>query len=363
MRSRSLGSSRPNTPGLASGGLRRSVEVSRQTPKTPEMSAAPATSAAYPTSTGSGAGGWGWGSVWNTASAALAQAKERVDEQVKNLPQIPQNEQARKWGEGMMDYVKQAQLDKIAQDLKTTSLSTLTGIMNVVAPPIAEHEVIQVTLSHDMEGYDGVETLVYRALARILEQVEGGDLVVNKGKESRPKDEKNRPRNLNAVEGLDAALKLSEAEINEQMKIQAETPSRASSGPVTYSPVYLRIQPYTSVVPSVAFKASDSPSTSDSTKQTLQFLLYLSDPGHQLVHTATTQSVPLSWITLWDLDDSESGTRKNGEWIEDVLVEALRVGVETIGQEYVVARMGWDAAVKASEGPVENAPLAETTAH
>lgn len=39
--------------------------------------------------------------------------------------------------------------------------------MNVVAPPIAEHEVIQVTLSHDMIGYDGVETLVYRGLARV----------------------------------------------------------------------------------------------------------------------------------------------------------------------------------------------------
>lgn len=41
--------------------------------------------------------------------------------------------------------------------------------MNVVAPPIVEHEVIQVTLSHDMIGYDGVESLVYRALARVSE--------------------------------------------------------------------------------------------------------------------------------------------------------------------------------------------------
>lgn len=46
-------------------------------------------------------------------------------------------------------------------------LSTLTDILNVVAPPISEHEVIQVWLSHDMQGYDGVETLAYRALARV----------------------------------------------------------------------------------------------------------------------------------------------------------------------------------------------------
>lgn len=46
-------------------------------------------------------------------------------------------------------------------------LSTLTDILNVVAPPISEHEVIQVWLSHDMRGYEGIESLVYRALARV----------------------------------------------------------------------------------------------------------------------------------------------------------------------------------------------------
>jgi hypothetical protein len=82
--------------------------------------------------------------------------------------------------------------------------------MNAVAPPIAEHEVIQVTLSHDMEGYDGIESVVYRAMAKVLEQVEGGDLVVNSGKESRPKDEAGGARELNAVDGLEAAIKLAE---------------------------------------------------------------------------------------------------------------------------------------------------------
>ena len=53
------------------------------------------------------------------------------------------------------------------QDFKRVGLSTLTDILNVVAPPISEHEVIKVWLSHDMKGYDGVESLVYRALARV----------------------------------------------------------------------------------------------------------------------------------------------------------------------------------------------------
>ena len=59
----------------------------------------------------SGSGAWGWGSVWSTASAAIQQAKTVVDEQVKHLPK---NEQARKWGENVMEYAKTAQLDKLS---------------------------------------------------------------------------------------------------------------------------------------------------------------------------------------------------------------------------------------------------------
>ena len=53
------------------------------------------------------------------------------------------------------------------EDFRRVGLSTLTDILNAVAPPISEHEVIQVWLSHDMEGYEGVESLAYRALARV----------------------------------------------------------------------------------------------------------------------------------------------------------------------------------------------------
>jgi hypothetical protein len=42
-----------------------------------------------------------------------------------------------------------------------------------------------------------------------LEQVEGGDLVVNKGTESKPKEDTNN-REINAVEGFEQALKLAQ---------------------------------------------------------------------------------------------------------------------------------------------------------
>ncbi|KAG6866817.1 hypothetical protein C0991_008753 [Blastosporella zonata] len=277
----------------------------------------------------SAGGAWGWGSVWSTASAAIQQAKTVVDEQVKALPH---NEHARKWGEGVIEYAKAAQLDKIGQDFKRVGLSTLTDILNVVAPPISEHEVIQIWLSHEMQGYNGVESLVYRALSRIMEQVEGGDLVVNRGDESRPKAT-GTERNFNTVEGYDAAYKLAQADIEELIKNNKKAvqpgPSTTHTQ-TTYSHVYLRVQPYYSTYDSSnATTVPDAPTISQT--HHLQFLLYLSDPEHQLTHLTITQAVPGKWLDIWD----------EFEWVEDLVAEALRVGVEVVGQEYLVARMGW----------------------
>ena len=49
------------------------------------------------------------------------------------------------------------------------------------------------------------------------------------------------------------------------------------------------------------------------------------------MHTTITQAVPGPWLDVWDEFD----------WVEDLVAEALRVGVEVVGQEYIVARMGW----------------------
>ncbi|KZT19374.1 hypothetical protein NEOLEDRAFT_1152010 [Neolentinus lepideus HHB14362 ss-1] len=286
----------------------------------------PKTEAQQPAGAPSG-GRWGWGSVWSSASAAIQQAKSVVDEQVKHIPL--DQEQARKWGEGMLEYAKSAQIDKIGQDFKRVGLSTLNDILNVVAPPISEHEVIQVWLSHDMQGYDGVESLVYRALARIMEQVDGGDLIVNRGDESKPKDTSaDSKRDLNVVEGLEAATKLAQANLEELMKhnsVKQPIQSTSIENPTTYSPVYLRIQPFVTTF--------QLPSATDQTSEPqLQFLLHFADPNHQLIHTTVTQIVPARWLELWDQYD----------WVEDTVAEILRVGVEVTGQEYVIARMGWD---------------------
>lgn len=124
-----VGTPTPLLPGAAplsrteSSSSRVSVGTSSRTDTTaPAQEALTLASASV-----SGGGGWGWGSVWSTASTALQQARSVVDEQVKNLPK---NEQARKWGEGVLEYAKNAQLDKLGASrcVSTLQLQTPTRI-------------------------------------------------------------------------------------------------------------------------------------------------------------------------------------------------------------------------------------------
>jgi len=232
---------------------------------------------------------------------------------------------------------KTAQFDKLGQDFKRVGLSTLTDILNVVAPPISEHEVIQIWLSHDMQGYEGVESLTYRALSRILEQVKGGDLVLNRGNEHRPKDS-NDARDLNAVDGYETALKVAQVNIDDLIKkhTQAIQTTRNQNLATTYSHVFLRIQPFYMTL-EVGPEATEP-------QQHLQFLMYLFDPAHRLTHTTITQVVPSIWLALWD----------EYEWVEDLVAESLRIGAEVLGQEYVVARMGWGGKEEHGKEEYEN---------
>jgi hypothetical protein len=112
--------------------------------------------------------------------------------------------------------------------------------------------------------------------------------------------------------------------------VQPPPTNNAAQNPTTHSYVYMRIQPFMTFLPTPQHAgAAESQSI---TQSTLQFILYLTDPEHQITHSSVTQTIPAKWLELWD----------SYEWVEDLVVEVIRVGVETIGQEYIVSRMGWD---------------------
>lgn len=91
-------------------------------------------------------GGWGWSSVWSSATAIAQQARTVAEEQVKTvsggapsltagigglggglMKALGENEQAKKWGEGVIQYAKAAQLDKLG-----TFRYTIPAVLSLV---------------------------------------------------------------------------------------------------------------------------------------------------------------------------------------------------------------------------------------
>ena len=122
-------------------------------------------------------------------------------------------------------------------------------------------------------------------------------------------------------------------------------PQQPSSvqNPTTTSYVYLCLQAFTST--------SIIPGPDSTESAHLQFILHLSDPVHNLSYTTVTQAIPEHWLKVWDEYD----------WVEDTVAETLRFGIEVVGQEYVVGRMGWIKGKKpAATTTVEDAVEADS---
>jgi hypothetical protein len=109
--------------------------------------------------------------------------------------------------------------------------------------------------------------------------------------------------------------------------------------PVTQSYIYLRVQPFTTSYVSRGVAADAGGVEHDK----LQFVLHLIDPGHSIVHSAVTQAIPAGWLAIWDQHN----------WVEDSVVDVLKVGVEVLGQEYIATRMSWTEAPAEAESEEE----------
>ncbi|PWZ00604.1 hypothetical protein BCV70DRAFT_160695 [Testicularia cyperi] len=307
-----------------------------------------ASSATASTGAAAGSGGWGsWGSSLFTQATKLAeQARQELE---KRAP--TQAEQARELGnkgwdlaKGVRGFVKEAGLEKWGEEVTKVGKRGWTDIVNAVAPPIAAHEIIEVTLSHDMIGYDGISDVTYQVLAKVMEQVDSSSseqqLVVNKAQVDTSSSHPRRSsgggsqgdapeRDLNAVEGFGPAFKMARANLDECIKRHEVAPppvksAQAAALPITTCPVFVRIQACLAPLP--GFENTDS---SDATKS-LFFLILLQDPQHGLSHKTVSQAVPTSWL--------EVGFEEN-EWVEESLVDVISNALSVIGQDYVQGRM------------------------
>ncbi|KAG9647195.1 hypothetical protein KCU95_g1756, partial [Aureobasidium melanogenum] len=348
----------------------------------------------------SSGGGWGFGgwgaSVFSAASAAVKQAEAAVKE-VRGNPEVL------KYAEQLRHNVNVESLKAYGGNVRNMALPTFTSLLETIAPPIAQHERLIIHTTHDLQAYPSLDPIIYEVFSRVMQQVEGGDLlVIQRGSESRQRGrsssevayrgnilgtgsgawtdgpwwrEQATQRSLGAVKGLTEGTKLCRANAEayatdffssrggiEEVAKQA-TQTLSESNPVRSSDIFLAIQPVTQSAAKELFAAGPKPDEPksdvvepDADEETTLFAIYLHDPIHSLSFSSLSQSFPAQWAQWLDasspnpedpdtLPDSireivESGGIDPREWVSEWIQDTLNLAIGVVAQRYVAKRMG-----------------------
>lgn len=287
-------------------------------------------------------------------------------------------------------------------NVRSLALPTFHSLIQTIAPPISAHERLQIHTTHDILGYPTLDPLIYTVFARVMSQVEGGDLlVIQRGSESRARDrstsdvgyrggvlgsgtgwtdgpwwrETSTKRDLGSVSGLVEGTKLARASAEayandffasrgglEEAAKQA-TQILSESNPVRSSDIFLAIQAITQPKAKELFAAGptnpsdenssgiEQPETED--EDTTAFAIFLHDPIHSLSFSTISQAFPAKWCAWLDessdapdaLPESireivEAGGIDPREWVAEWMEEVLTLAIGVVSQSYVAKRMG-----------------------
>ncbi|EPY50634.1 fungal protein [Schizosaccharomyces cryophilus OY26] len=243
-----------------------------------------------------------FGGLWSSASAAVRSAEQHV-RSMKNL------EETTHWDNHVRKMMDLNKLGDIGNGIRSKALPTLSNtfhnVMNVVAPPIQDHEILQVTVFHDLAGFSHVDRIIYDSFDNVMSQVEGGDLTVLLDKEAKVRSRtSDLYENFASCNGLLEAKKLAKENLAEPLqhakklvqeshsneKSAEENNQHAEGSSVRVTQLFLSIQAFTTKLKEI----SDT--------EQLCFLLYLKDVSHDLEFFTTSQPIPLEWHQ-WAVDD------------------------------------------------------------
>ncbi|CRG90243.1 Maintenance of telomere capping protein 1 [Talaromyces islandicus] len=314
----------------------------------------------------SAGGGW-WGGILSTASAAMKHAEAAVKE-------IQNNEEAQKWAEQVKGNV--GALRDFGGELRTLAMPTFTSLIHTLAPPISSHERLQIHITHDLSGYPSLDPLIYAIFARVMSQVEGGDLlVIQRGQESSPRRGSEfgfqvstagwhdgpwwrtvtpgNPRSISAVKGTTEGTKLARASAEsyaaeyfssrggvEEAAKQASA-VLSESNPVRSSDIFLAIQAISQTSAKDLFQAGPTAEKSstpggvvevaEASDEEILFAVYLHDPVHGIAFNAVSQAIPQKWVDWLDAPAPPAEDNNNPQVPRVTTPEAIAEIVESGG--------------------------------
>lgn len=353
------------TPGIVAAPVRPSPSenVSSLEPKSLENGPAPQEPATAPDESAEPVkdGAWGgWGNLFSTASKLADQARSEIGRRTAAVvPNMPLDKDAHpeqqifdlgnKFAQRVRGFVQQGGLEHIRSNITAAGLRGWNDIVNAVVLPMEAHDSLHITVSHDMIGYDGIETLAFKVLSRVLSQAEL-DISVSHdtsvpSQELDPASE--RRYNLNAADTREQGLQHAKEALH---RLCDSLPSTTDENDTSACPVILRIQPFYDQV--LAPGEDDLFTTVAQGKQkqsvgnahVLFFYVWWVDPKHKLSHVTQSQAVPSWWMSVSDAEN---------QWVELVLSDTLENAIATVSQDYIQRRRALFAEATAAAGAAD----------
>ena len=283
-------------------------------------------------------------------------------------------------------------------------MPTFANILHTLAPPISSHERLHIHTTHDLSGYPTLDPLIHSVFARVMSQVEGGDLVVmHRGADGpgRPRSASEPPawrdgpwwraatppRDMGVVKGLVEGTKLCRANAEgfaaeyfaarggiEGARKRATEPL-SEENPVRTSDLFLAVQAVGMAADDALFargtaaekeRADAVVAEQAPGDELVAFAVFILDPVHEIEFPALSQAFPARWARWLDApapltptsdDDEEQGEEVSEtpeeireiieaggvdprEWISEWVEETLGLAVGIVAQRYVARRMG-----------------------
>ncbi|KAF9305895.1 hypothetical protein BGZ74_008458 [Mortierella antarctica] len=269
------------------------------------------------------------GSLWSTASEAVKTTQTAVQSSVKATRE---SQASKNLQERVKGIVNAENIGKIGSDLK----SLTSTVLDAIALPITEHEVVEIWLAHDMVGYVGLEALVNRSFAKVMEQTAASEVVVHKGDGTHSEDVDPEDRQLNACDGYEQAVKLAKANIEHLVKThynpekqQREPPEVKTGTSTIVFPVFMAIQPCRVPRPSIQQHQQQQGVIVQDKDLYFCYVIQLFDPAHQIELESYSQSMPAHWLLI---------PYEENEWVEERMAGCIRLAVAALAEDYVWIR-------------------------
>ncbi|KAG4304170.1 hypothetical protein PORY_002351 [Pneumocystis oryctolagi] len=230
-------------------------------------------------------------------------------------------------------------LGKYGNQFKSNAIhalsSTFNSMLNIVAPPISSHEILEIEIYHNLTFFPKLDKILYSIFDEAVSYIEGKDIIVQKGKKDIPETE--LKKSFHIFEELETAINSAKTCVTPFLDLKQKKIEFSDSLPVYISQIHISIQAYSFNLQNISLNDKEKKSSED--EKMLCFVIYLNDPYRKIELNTQSQALPIQWIyQLNNININPKLSINNLNLIIEKIERTLQLSIAIIAQSYIEKR-------------------------